>query len=247
MLTVSFFYKYCGLVLIFYVQGAHIPNLSSDEGFFDFLYLGIFVILSPAFDSRFYLGIKPPQAILDEVAYAVAHFHALLLFFSSQFIILLEEEVVTHSYFVDRMLGEFAAAAVVFSEGVKEFKAVGNIDPEVNVMISMSKFADRIHGILQDSHPNVLPYYLRCLHRRHKHFLWTGPTIKILPRTDDTEDIMSFIDKGELLDHPAQSIYPINVDSPLPTLPTVLPAIGKRHDREDSMDLSGEHPNKRKC
>ena len=247
MLTVNFFLQILRSCSNFYVQGAHIPDLSSDEGFYDVLYLGIFVILSPAFDSRFYLGTKPPQAILDEVAYAVAHFHALLVFFSSQFIILLEEEVVTHSYFVDRLLGEFAAAAVVFSEGVKESNTLGNIDPEVNVMISMSKFADRIHGILQDSHPNVLSYYSRCLHRRHKHFLWTGPKIKILPRTDDAEDIMPFIGKGELLDHPAQSIYPINVDSPLPTPPTVLPAVGKRHDREDGVDLSDEHPNKRKC
>lgn len=206
------------------------------------------MILSPAFDRRFYLGTKPPPAILDEVAFAVAHFHALLLLFSSRFIILLEGEVVTHSYIVDRMLGEFAAAAVVFSKGVKESNGLGNIDQEVDDMISMSKFADRIHGILQESHPNVLSYYLRCLRRRHKHFLWTGPKIKILRRTNDTECIMPFIITGELRDHPVQSIYPINVDdSPLPSPPTVLPVVGKRYDREDDMNLSGEHPNKRKC
>lgn len=94
--------------------------MSSEEEFFDILYLGIFVILSPAFDSRFYLSIKPPTTLIDEIAYAVRHFHSLLHVFSLRFLIILDGEAVSHFYVVDRMLAEFAAAAVVFAKATQE-------------------------------------------------------------------------------------------------------------------------------
>ena len=100
--------------------------MSTEEGFLDVLYLGIFVILSSAFDSRFYASSKPPPVILDEIKCATSHFRALFHFFSSRFIILLEDELFAPSYVFDRMLGEFAAAAVVFSKGVQ--KARGDLD-----------------------------------------------------------------------------------------------------------------------
>ena len=34
--------------------GVHIPDLSSKVDFFDVLYLGIFIVLSPAFNPQFY-------------------------------------------------------------------------------------------------------------------------------------------------------------------------------------------------
>ena len=92
--------------------------MSSEEGFLDIIYLGIFVILSPAFDARFYLTTKPPATLIDEVAYAVRRFHSLLHVFSIRFLVLLDGETVLHSYVVDRMLAEFAAAAVVFAKDI---------------------------------------------------------------------------------------------------------------------------------
>ena len=51
--------------------GAHIPDLSSEVEFFDVLYLGVFVILSSAFDGHFYNGQKPSIHLVKEIACAV--------------------------------------------------------------------------------------------------------------------------------------------------------------------------------
>ena len=78
------------LFLIWFRIGAHIPDLSSEVEFFDVLHLGIFVILSPAFDDQFYSAGEPPSNLSDEIAYAVIQFHRLLHIFSLHFVILLE-------------------------------------------------------------------------------------------------------------------------------------------------------------
>ena len=93
--------------------------MSSEDGFFDIIHLGIFIILSLAFDGRFYMT-KPPHDVAEEAAFATLHFHSLLQIFSQRFFILLEGEVVAPSYVFHRMLGEFAAAAVVFAKAIRE-------------------------------------------------------------------------------------------------------------------------------
>jgi hypothetical protein len=208
--------------------------MSSEEEFFDILYLGIFVILSPAFDSRFYLSIKPPTTLIDEIACAVHHFHSLLHVFSLRFLIILDGEAVSHFYVVDRMLAEFAAAAVVFAKATQE----GIDDGEVGDGISSSMFAEHIEGILQASHPSISHYYSRCLDRSHKHFIWTGPQVQILPRSEEFISIISLTTRGELLDLPAYGIY-ADLD------PTPPIAVGKRHVRGESMDLGEDKPKKR--
>jgi hypothetical protein len=45
--------------------------VSSPTELFDILYLGVFIILSPAFDRRFYHTAKPLPTLIEEVAYAV--------------------------------------------------------------------------------------------------------------------------------------------------------------------------------
>src|ERR1700678_2915321 len=90
--------------------------MSSVVEFFDIILLGIFIILSPAFDRRFYQN--PSPALVKEAENAVSHFHSILHIFSQRFIILLDGEPVSHSYIVHQMLAEFAAAAVVFSQAI---------------------------------------------------------------------------------------------------------------------------------
>ena len=90
--------------------------MSSPTGFFDILYLGVFIIFSAAFDSRFYSTTKPPPTLVEELAYD--QFHSLLHILSQHFIVVLEREPVAHSYVVDRMLGEFAAAVVVSAKAL---------------------------------------------------------------------------------------------------------------------------------
>lgn len=208
--------------------------MSSEEGFFDILYLGIFVILSPAFDSRFYVT-EPPSTLVEEVAYAVRHFHSLLHVFSLRFLVILDGTAVSLSYIVDRMLAEFAAAAVVFAKAVQE----GIDDGDVRDGISSSMVAERIEGILQASHPNISHYYSRCLDRSHGHFIWTGPQVQILPRSEEFISIISLTTRGELLDLPGYEIYITDLD------PTPPIAVGKRHVRKDSMDFADHQPKKR--
>jgi|SRR5882762_3493153 len=208
--------------------------MASEDEFFDILYLGIFVTLSPAFDGRFYLDANPPPAVTEEIAYAAGHFHSLLLTFSLRFIILLDREPVEYSYVVDRMVAEFSAAAVGFAIAASKHQSInaGNFQgPDV---IRGSAVRRRVEDLLKDSYPHAFDYYLRCLSGHHKHFLWSGPTVEILPRSKETESMIGIMAKGETLDSPTQPIYSIDLD-PTPTTP--LSNDRKRQDPEDAMDL----------
>ena len=143
--------------------------------FFDILYLGIFAILSPALDPRFYHGLKLLATLLAEIDCAIAHFHALLLNFSWNYIVILEVEPVVYTYVVNRMLAEFAAATIVFSKAVEE------ADPEdAKCGMASSIVAGHIEDILQSSYPTVLQDY--SLERGHYYFIWTGPNLQTLPQ-----------------------------------------------------------------
>jgi hypothetical protein len=207
--------------------------MSSVEEFFDIIFLGVFIILSPAFDSRFYP--KPPSTLAKEAANAVHHFNSLLNIFSQRFIVLLDGDPVDSSYIVHRMLGEFAAAAVVFSKAIHDAR-----DEEERVGITFFKFIRQVEGILDGSYPTVFPYYSRCFDRGHKHFVWTGPDIEILERTEALDSLISHITTGELLDLPSYKIYTPRQDTNPP------PLVGKRHDRGDNLDIANEKSRKRR-
>ena len=215
--------------------------MASEEEFLDILYLGIFVTLSPAFDGRFYLDSNPPTAISEEIAYAVGHFHSLLLTFSLRFIILLDGEPVEHTYVVDRMMAEFSAASVGFALVAFEQQSINAGNFKGPDDITGPAFAARVEELLKESFPNAFDYYSRCLHRRHKDFLWSGPTVQILPRSEEIESIIRLATEGETLDSRTQPIYPIDLD-PMPTTPPSNNR--KRRDPEDGMDLD-DPPSKR--
>lgn len=221
--------------------------MSSTEGFLDLLYLGTFVTLSPAFDGRFYHGQKPASAFLEEIAHAIAHFHSLLQIFSLRYIILLEGEPVAHSYVADRMLAEFAAASVAFAKDVEDCYVQVPCAGEGKEVIPTSVLEAHVKEILQESHQNTLPYYLRCLQRRHKQFLWSGPKIQILQRSEDLVATLRLMSMGELLDHPAQNIYETNPDPPAgPPPATNVQADGPLVDGDGHSDFAEEQPRKRK-
>lgn len=221
------------------IAGAHIPALNSEVEFLDILCLGIFVILSPVFDRRFYS--KPPPSLVKEVAYAVGQFHSLIHIFSLCFIILLEGVAVVASYVVDRMLAEFASAAVVLGKSV-----LGSEDKGDVVGPSISAFPGRIEAILRNSYPQTFPYYKCCLDSGHKHFTWTGPRIQILPLSEDFETVISSSTMGELQDLPGCQIYPLDVDDAVEVSPATVAQVGKRHHQGNNLDLAEQPPRKRK-
>jgi hypothetical protein len=238
------------------VVGAHIPDFSSEVEFFDLLYLGVFVVLSTAYDDRFYNGQKPPPCLLKEAAFAIGHFHSLLHRFSQRFIIVLDGQAVSISYVVDRMIGEFAAASVVLAKGI--YGSDGNdSDDEVEEGIPRSALAEQIESILQKSHPEVFPYYSRCLDCRHKDFLWTGPVVHILPRSVAVASTITLMTEGEILDLPSHSIYTEDLDANLQTLadcitrahmpirPDGITQVRKRRGRVDSLNLEEDQAKKR--
>lgn len=209
--------------------------MSSPTGFFDILYLGVFIIFSAAFDNRFYSTTKPPPTLVDELTYAERQFHSLLHIFSQRFILVLEGEPVAHSYVVDRMLGEFAAAVVVLTKAL-----CGPMDDRLSLVV------ERIEGIIQGSYPMVLSYYLQCLDHGHMHFVWTGPDLQIVPRTESLDAVMPLLTVGELLDLPSHQIYHPTAATDMPSAIPIGPLSEKRHDRGDSLDLEVEQPMKRR-
>ena len=208
-------------------------------GVFDILYLGIFAILSPALDPRFYHGLKqPPATLLAEIDCAVAHFHVLLLKFSWNYIVVLEGEPVVYTYVVNRMLAEFAAATVVFS------KATAEANPEgAKHGMASSIVVGHVEDILQSSYPTVLHYYSCCMERGHSYFIWTGPNLQILPQLKAGAAIVCATSKGKMLDCPANSIYLVELD-PTPPTPTVACWVVKCPVPLDSEGLAEEWPAK---
>jgi hypothetical protein len=212
--------------------------------FLDVLYLGVFVILSPAFDRRFYDRKNLPPRLAEELVHATAHFFCILHKFSKCFIILLEGEAVAHTYVLDRMLAEFAAASVNLSMAVEESAdEAGRWDGK----ISAPAFVGSIEEILRESCPRAFHYYSRCLSGLHKHFIWTGPQIEILARSDAAVSVIPLTSLDEMLDFPHHQIYQINVDAAPESPPSDLAPLGKRRERSDTVHLAEEMPKKRKC
>jgi hypothetical protein len=206
--------------------------LSAEAGFLDILYLGIFVILSPAFDRRFYS--KPPPSLVHEVAYAIRSFHSLIHVFSVRFVIFLGGTPVAASYVVDRILAEFAAAAVVLARGVH--RPLGEGNETGGFTITFPGFLKKIQGILEDCSPAVMGYFARRA-VAHKDFLWTGPNLQIVPRTKDTIAIIERTGTGELLDWPGCPIYQQELGDSSPPPAT---AAHKRDRSQDDMDRADE-------
>jgi hypothetical protein len=219
--------------------------MSSPAGFFDVLYLGVFIILSPTLDRRFYETNPPPPTLVEEIAYAVAMFNSLLNVFSRRFVIVLEGEPIAHSYLVDRMLGEFAAAVVVYAMNLRITLDDDNEEP-----IQYSSVVEKINNILEISYPSVLPYFLQCVDRGHKNFLWTGPGLEIFPRSEPITSVMPLLTLGERLDLPGHTIYPSPAITVIPSpgfmaISSHLPT-DKRHVRGNSSDSEDYKPRKRR-
>ena len=209
--------------------------------FFDVLYLGIFIILSSAFDNRFYVTGNPPANVVAEIAHARQHFYSLSHIFSKRFIIVLEGEAVAYSYILDRMLAEFAAAAINLSKAIDEQNDKQSDGEEADDGVTTSSLIEMIEGILKESHFEIFPYYSRCLVGFHKHFTWTGPKLQILPRSPDILSIIPLMTYGERLELPSHRIYSTNIDTE-PSDNQSL--VTKRRDQADT-NPSDEMPRKR--
>ena len=198
------------------------------------VYLGIFVILSPAFDRRFYS--KPPAALLNEVAYAIQSFHALIHLFARRFVIFLGVTAVAVSYVIDRIMADFAAAAVVFASRTEPPFGDGN--DRSAARISFPQFLQTIRGILEQHSPDILPFFSGRVESDHKDFLWIGPDLKIFPQTKDITKVIPLTGDVEAMDFPSCLIY------------SQAPAafVRKRDRPEDGMDVEDdEQPKKKKC
>ena len=224
------------------ILGAHIPDLSSEVEFFDLLYLGAFVILSSAFDHRFYDGQKPPSSLSKEIAYAVRRFNTLIHIFSRRFIIDLEGEVVSPWYVVNRILGEFAAASVVLANAIHALDEIESND-NIQYRVITNPCVRHIEGILQMSYPDVFPYYSRCVARGHKDFLWTGPRVNICLRSEGITTVVALTGKSEMIDLPSHRIYTEDVDLIQPNQTEDVSQSGKRPG--DTLILEDEKARKR--
>jgi hypothetical protein len=76
------------------------------------------------------------------------------------------------------MLAEFAAAAVVLSEAIAEFRE-GDMDVDIDGLknkgneadVVLSKVKVKVDDIISQSYPEVMDYCLYCVVTGHKHFV----------------------------------------------------------------------------
>jgi hypothetical protein len=184
----------------------------------------VFIILSPAFDSRFY-QTTPPSNLRREIGNAIGHFSKIIHAFSQKFTILVDGEVIVPWYIVNRMLGEFAAAAVFLSQSIAD----GDNLTDESRLFSVQ---EAIECILKDHRPEIMAYYSHCIEQRHQSFLWTGPQVDILPSSSSLLAVLSESTSGTLLDLPGHSIYK-------PLSPDVPPLVGKRRDHDSPGSSNG--------
>lgn len=184
------------------------------------------MILSPAFDRRFYFN--PSQHLVDEVAYAIRQFQSLLHVFSVRYLTVLEGEAVAASYILERILAEFAAASIVLGQSGDD--PFGGADRHGEVGISFAKFSSKIRHIVEDFCPDVIPFFSSRAEDGHQDFYWTGPRIDIFPRSEDIMLVLQMTRTGELMDFPKRSIYKVNVEDTAP-----IPATAKRVHLGDAM------------
>jgi hypothetical protein len=201
------------------------------------------VILSPAFDSRFY-DRKVPSELVSEAAFAVDRFHDILHIFSERFHIFVGGEPVVHSYVFDRLLGEFAAAAVVFAKGCRDNAPEDYDEGNGELGVTYKMFRARVEAILEASHSDIFPYYSRCVDRSHKHFMWTGAKVDVLPASESCDAIV--VNRvGERRDLPSHGIYSSPQD-PTPTPPTLNSPAEKRHGRDEGEDDADDQRKRRR-
>ena len=132
---------------------------------------------------------------------------------------------------VDQLLGESAAAAVTFAMAISN-----SMDDNENPAV-YSSFTEKIHTILQSFYPSIFPYFLECVDCHHKHFLWTGPDLQIIPHLDS---IMPLLTMGKLLDLPGHPIYAGTTTTEMPSpIPMAIchPPTEKCHLPGDVSDI----------
>jgi hypothetical protein len=133
---------------------------------------------------------------------------------------------------------------VVFSKAVEE--KTGEKTGSKEEVIKSSEMIANLKGILQASYPKAFPYYSCCVERKHSHFIWTGPKLQIVPRSEGSASLIALVGKGEMLDSPTQPIYDVEVGPELPVTPTAAGEGGKRPAPDDSDIPASRLPKLRK-
>jgi hypothetical protein len=100
-----------------------------------------------------------------------------------------------------------------------------------------------MQAIVENYSPDISEFLSHRTKSEHKDFLWSGPELQVLPRTEDLCSFINVVEQGERLDLPSCPIYVESVDdgSPGPTAPG-----GKRPLPEDSMDVVEEQSKRRR-
>lgn len=198
----------------------------------DIVYLGVFVILSRAFNPQFYDPMGTPQALDDEIASAESHFVSLIHYFSDRFVTILDLVAVDCWYVVKRMLAEFGAAVVVFSQAIMAEFCRGDMGMDVDDGVEnegkgadgipLSEVKVKVDDIIAQAYPEVMDYYLHCVATGHKSFVWTGPPLTVLPRSEGCNSILPLLtSEGEKLDHPMHPIFVPDATLPPPPPPAM--------------------------
>lgn len=171
--------------------------------------------------------------------------------FSERFFTILEGVVVDSAYIMKRMLCEFAGALAVFAKVIHDSER-GEMGMDVDSddddeeeenkgnLISHPSLQLHLDDIILESYPELMAYYRQCLATGHEHFVWTGPSVTILPRSEALSSVLPLlVSEGELIELPSCPIFNLDSPTPAPATPSSTPPITTQPKRRQSRHGDG--------
>jgi len=158
---------------------------------------------------------------------------------------------VDSSYIMKRMLCEFAAAVAVFAKVIHDSQRGMAMDVDSDDsdddeedkggnMISHPRLKVHLDGIIRESYPELMAYYQQCVATGHQHFVWTGPPVTIVPRSEALSSILPLLVlEGELVELPSCPIFNLDSTTPAPATPSSTPSFQTQPKRRRSRNGDG--------
>lgn len=191
----------------------HTPDISTPEGFLDFIALGIVMELGRVLDRRTYSdkGISKKESA--EILAGRRWFRTVLPMLARRIVIYVGNRVTNAFSVIKRLLVELAASVVTYKR---------ELDASQDGLFSDKKLMDEMKKFFRVNYKELLECFLERVELKHKYLSWSGDAISIRERTskDSWNEYFNFSDFN---------LYDITEDSiPSPVLSTI---------QEEDMDV----------
>jgi hypothetical protein len=202
----------------------HVIDVTTPDGLLDIIALGTIVEFTLALDWRTYQHAVIEAEELEEIEASTARYHYFIRWYSRKFGLLMDNKWISPSYLFKRRLVSYAASVCAYFT-----------DEHAN-----TQHQSRLHGItpllvkktfrhhLQKSWPDLIPIFDDLLISPSAFLYHTGPTIRIVRKTDLHLFAANLLHRPEDKDYARAPIFPKATEPPTMTEPPVAPAAQKR-------------------